>query len=66
MKEVETVRGCRRRGWNYGNLTRKFEGKRPFGRPRSRWDNNIKIGDKEIVSYKWWAVVSKVTKRRFT
>jgi hypothetical protein len=49
MKEGETVRGCGRRGWKYGNLTRNVEGKSPFGRPRSRWNNNIKTDNKVIV-----------------
>jgi len=29
----------------------KPEGKRPLGRPRGRWENNIKIGHQEIA---WW------------
>jgi hypothetical protein len=31
----------KRRG-TYGVLVEKPEGKRPFGRPRRRWENNIK------------------------
>jgi len=27
----------------YRVLVRKHEGKRPFGRPRRRWENNIKM-----------------------
>jgi hypothetical protein len=26
------------------DLVGKLEGKRPFGRPKHRWDDNIKIG----------------------
>jgi hypothetical protein len=29
-------------------LVRKPEGKKQLGRPRCRWDNNIKIGPEEI------------------
>jgi hypothetical protein len=28
----------------YGVLVGKFEGKRPLGRPRRRWEDNIKLG----------------------
>ena len=29
-------------------LVRKPEGKRPFGRPRRRWDNNMKMDLQEV------------------
>jgi hypothetical protein len=29
-------------------LVRKHEGKRPFGRPRRRWEDNIKIDLQEV------------------
>jgi hypothetical protein len=29
-------------------MRREPEDKRPFGRPRRRWENNIRIGLKEI------------------
>jgi hypothetical protein len=32
----------------YGALTRTLEGKRPLGRPKRRWDDNINVGPKEI------------------
>jgi hypothetical protein len=32
----------------YGVLVGKPEGKRPLGRPRHRWENNIKIDLREI------------------
>jgi hypothetical protein len=39
----------------YKILVGKPEGKRPVGRPRRRWDNNIKIDIREIgsVSMDW-------------
>ena len=32
----------------YGVLVRKPEGKRPSGRPRRRWENNIKMDLQEV------------------
>jgi len=32
----------------YGALVRKTEGKRPFGRPRTEWKDNIKIDFQEV------------------
>jgi hypothetical protein len=32
----------------YNILVGKLEGKRPLGRPRSRWENNIRIDLREI------------------
>ena len=32
----------------YRVLERKPEGKRPLGRPRSRWEDNIKMGLQEV------------------
>jgi hypothetical protein len=32
----------------YRVLVGRFEGKRPLGRPRRRWENNIKIDLREI------------------
>jgi hypothetical protein len=31
-----------------GNVTLKVEGKRPLGRPRRRWEDNIKIELQEV------------------
>jgi hypothetical protein len=54
----------------YRVLVRKPEGKRPLGRPRSRWEDNIRIylqevgcGCKDWVGLaqdrdRWWALVS--------
>jgi hypothetical protein len=33
----------------YRALVGKPEGRRPFGRPRRRWENNIKIDLREVV-----------------
>jgi hypothetical protein len=53
-------------------LVGKTEGRRPLGRPRRRWKNNIKIDLSEIVSevltvivlayerYKWVAVLNRL------
>jgi hypothetical protein len=32
----------------YGVLVGKPEGKRPFGRPKRRWEDNIKMGLQEL------------------
>jgi hypothetical protein len=37
----------KRRGLN-GGLVRKREGKRPLGRPRRRWEDNIKMDSQEV------------------
>jgi hypothetical protein len=53
-------------------LIRKLEGKRPLGRPRRRWEDNIKMDHSEIglegVDWvhlaqdrdQWWALVNTV------
>jgi hypothetical protein len=56
----------------YGVLVRKPKGKRPLGRPRYRWEDNIKM-DLQEVSYggmdwielaqhsnRWWVLVNVV------
>jgi hypothetical protein len=65
IKENEIVGACKTHGG-------KPEGKRPLGRPRCRWDYNIKIDIKEIglegVDWihldqgrdRWWALVNTV------
>jgi hypothetical protein len=35
-------------GKAYNNLLGKFEGKRPLGRPRHKWEDNIRIDLREI------------------
>ena len=54
----------------YRVLVRKPEGKRPLGRPRRRWEDNIKMdlqevgrgGDWELDQDRdrWWALVNTV------
>jgi len=34
--------------WGRGVLVRKREGKRPLGRPRRRWEDNIKTDPQEV------------------
>jgi hypothetical protein len=33
---------------DYGILVGRFKGKRPLGKPRHRWENNIKMDLREI------------------
>ena len=40
------------------------EGKKPRGKPRFRWDDNIKVGFKEPRWKRWRAVVNAVIKLR--
>jgi hypothetical protein len=39
------------RGGAYRVLVRKPEGKRPLGRPRHKWEDNIKMDFQEVG---WW------------
>ena len=39
---------CGERRGGYGVLGGKPEGKRPLGKPRRRWDDNIKIDLQEV------------------
>jgi hypothetical protein len=32
----------------FRNLVEKLEGRRPLGRPRRRWEDNIKMGLREV------------------
>ena len=57
----------------YGIFVEKPEGKRPFGRLRRRWDDNIKMDLQEVrfgdINWidlaqgwdRWWALVNAVT-----
>jgi hypothetical protein len=45
---VGHVAHLRERRSVYGILVLKPEGKRPLGRPRHRWEDNIKIDHREI------------------
>ena len=61
----------------YRVLVGKLEGKRPFGRPRLRWEDNIKMDLQEegfgVVDWidlpqdrdRWRALVNAVMNRRF-
>jgi hypothetical protein len=59
----------------YRILVRRPEGRRPLGRPRRRWNDNIKMDLKEMGwnmdwielaqdRDRWWAVVNAVTNLR--
>jgi hypothetical protein len=60
----------------YNSFVGKFEGKRPFGRPRRRWEDTIRMDLRETawVSVKWihlaqdmkqwWGVVNTVINLR--
>jgi hypothetical protein len=60
----------------YRILVAKPEGRRPLGRPRSRWEDNIKVDIQEMGCGsmvwidlaqdrdRWWALVTAVMKLR--
>jgi hypothetical protein len=51
VKEDEMGRACSTHGEKrnaYRILVGNPDGKRPLGRPRRRWENNIKMGFREI------------------
>jgi hypothetical protein len=48
MRFVQHVALMGERRGAYGVLVRKPEVKRPLGRPRHRWENNIKMDLKEV------------------
>jgi len=48
MRWAGYVAGMRERRGVYRVLVGKPAGKRPFGRPRHRWEDNIKMGLKEV------------------
>ena len=61
----------------YSVLVGKPEGKRPLGRPRRRWEDNIKMELQEVGLWgmdwielaqdrdRWWAFVNAVMNLRF-
>ena len=61
----------------YSVLVGKPEGKRPLGRPRRRWEDNIKMDLQEVGRWgmdwielaqdrdRWWAFVNAVMNLRF-
>ena len=48
MKWVGHVARMGERRGLYSGVVGKCEEKRPFGRPRCRWENNIKIGLQKV------------------
>ena len=53
MRWAGHVARLRERRGVYRVLVVKTEGKRPLGRPRLRWENNIKIGLQEVGCGVW-------------
>ena len=53
MRYVEHVTRMGERRGAYRVLVGKCEGKRPLGRLRRRWEDNIKVDLKEIVRAAW-------------
>ena len=49
MRRAEHVAHMGERRGLYRVLLGKPEGKRPFGRPRHRWEDNIKMNLQEVV-----------------
>jgi hypothetical protein len=47
-KEDEMGGACGAHGGAYNILVGRTEGRRPLGRPRRRWENNMKMDLKEI------------------
>jgi hypothetical protein len=43
MRAVGQVAGMREGGGVYRLLVERLEGKRPLGRPKCKWENNIKM-----------------------
>ena len=66
------VGGAGERRGVYRGLVRKLDGKRPLGRPRCRWEDNIKMDLQEVGCVgmdlielaqdrgRWWAFVTAV------
>ena len=76
MRWVERVERMGERRGVYKVLVGKPEGKRPLGRPRSRWEDNIKMDLQEVgcggVDWielaqdrdRWWTLVNAVMNLR--
>jgi len=76
MRWVEHVSHIRKRIGAYRVLVGKPEGKRPLGRPRCRWEDNIKMGLQDMGwrgmdcidlaenMANWWALVNTVLNLR--
>ena len=75
MRLAEHVRGTGESRDVYRVLVGKLEGKRPLGRPRRRWEDNIKM-DLHKIGWgmdwidlaqdrdRWWALVNAVMNDR--
>jgi hypothetical protein len=48
MRWARHVAGMRERRVSYRVLVQRPEGKRPLGKPRLSWDDNIKIGIQDV------------------
>jgi hypothetical protein len=76
MRWVGNVARIGERGGGYKVLVGKTEGKSPLGRPRRRWEYNIKMDLQELGCERvdcidlaqdrgrWWALVNAVMKFR--
>ena len=76
MRWAGHVAGIGERRGVYRVLVGKHEGKKPLGRPRCRWEGNIRIDLQEVecggVDWielaqdrgRWWALVNAVMNRR--
>ena len=76
MRGVEHVARMGKRRGVYRVLVEKPEGRRPLGRPKHRWEDNIKTDLQEVVCGgmdwielahnrdKWWARVNAVMNLR--
>jgi hypothetical protein len=72
MRWTGHVSGMREKQNAYRVLVGKPEGKRQVGRPRCRWEDNIKMDFREVESHgmvwinlardtdQWWALVNMV------
>ena len=57
MRRVEHVARVVERRSVYRVLVGKYEGKRPLGRPRRRWEENIKMDLQEVVWGEWTGLI---------
>ena len=57
MRWAGHVASMGRGGGIYWVLVRKPEGKRPLGRPRHRWNDNIKMDLQELGCWVWTGLI---------
>jgi hypothetical protein len=58
--------GARRNAWRHGGPTQKVEGKKPTGKPRLQWVDNIKMDLEGGIYFihliqdrtQWWIIVN--------